>query len=386
MAVISIWTGASTFSAGITPFGFYDADPVFINDSDKVAKWCATRLGYPIVNVELQSGSLYTAFEEAITVYGNEIYQWQIRQNYLSMEGNLTSSILNTALQVPSLGTIIRIAKTYGSEAGSGGNVTWHTGSIILSSSIQDYDLNAWATQTGVSGAIEIKRIFNDAPAAIQRYFDPYAGVGTGPQQMFEAFGFGNSSPGISFMMMPINFDVLKIQAIEFNDQIRRSAYSFDLVNNQLRIFPIPSEGSAGARLYFHYILIAERDDITNNSGKGQDNLITNISSVPYTNPTYAHINSIGRQWIYQYTLAIAKEMLGYIRKKYLSIPIPGADVTLNGDDLIAAAIKEKDALLEQLRLNLEETSRSKQLENQASQVDNLQKTLNNIPLPIYIL
>ena len=381
---IPIWIGSSTFVPGVTPFGFYDGDPVFANDADRVAKWCAARLGYPIVNVELQSGSLYTAFEEAVTTYGNEIYQYQIRQNYMSMEGNTTGSSFNKQLIVPSLGTQIRIAKTYGTEAGSGGTVTYHTGSIILTGSIQDYDLNTWATNKGISGSIEIKRVFNDAPAAIQRYFDPYAGVGTGPQAMFEAFGFGNSSPGISFMMMPINFDILKIQAIEFNDQIRRSAYSFDLVNNQLRIFPIPK--SDGANLFFHYIMISERDDVTNNIGKGHDNLITNISSVPYTNPTYLNINSIGKQWIYQYTLAIAKEMLGYIRKKYLSIPIPGAEVTLNGDDLIAAAIKEKDALLEQLRATLEATSRKQQLENQAAEVDSLQKTLNNIPLPIYIM
>lgn len=381
---IPIWEGSSSFATGSTPFGFYDTDVTFRAEIDKVAKWCATRLGYPIVNVELQSGSFYAAFEEAITVYGNEVYRYKIRENYLSMEGNVTGSSFNNKVLTPSLGTIIRIAKTYGTEAGSGGTVTYHTGSIPLTASVQDYDLNQWAINNGISGSIEIKRIFNDAPAAIQRYFDPYAGVGTGPQAMFEAFGFGSMSPGISFMMMPVSFDILKIQAIEFNDQIRRSAYSFDLVNNQLRIFPIPN--SPDGSMFFHYIKTEDRDSVTNNNLSGQDNLITNISSVPYNNPVYGQINAVGKQWIYQYTLAIAKEMLGYVRKKYLTIPIPGADVSLNGDDLIAASIKEKDSLLEQLRLVLDDVSRKSQLERKKNESDFLKSELTNIPLPIYIM
>jgi hypothetical protein len=210
MISIPIWPGSSSFSAGTTPFGFYDTDTIFQSDADKVAKWCGVRLGFPIVNVELQSGSFYAAFEEAVNTYGNEVYQYKVRENYLSMEGNSTSSILNNKVITPSLGTTIRIAQTYGSEAGSGGNVTYHKGILPLTASMQLYDLNAWAQSQGITGSIEIKRVFNDAPSAMQRYFDPFAGVGTGPQAMFEAFGIGNMSPGISFMMMPVNFDVHK--------------------------------------------------------------------------------------------------------------------------------------------------------------------------------
>ena len=197
-----------------------------------------------------------------------------------------------------------------------------------------------------------------------------------------DSFGFGQYSPGINFMMMPINFDLAKIQAIELNDQVRKSNYSFELVNNQLRIFPIPQRG--GLKLHFKYILKSDRNKptVTGNIGSG---VVTDISTVPYVNPTYKYINSIGRQWIFEYTLALSKEMLGYIRGKYTTVPIPGADVTLNHSDLISAATTEKTALLERLRGYLDETSRSKLLEKKANEAEFLQKDLHKVPYTIYI-
>jgi len=385
--------------SGSTPFGFYDTDSVYQLEAPKFTRWAARRLGYPMTNVELQSGSFFTAFEEAVTVYGNEIYQWKIRENYLTMEGNLvpTSSnfSFNNSIITPNLGRIIKIAKNYGSEAGTGGTVRYYTGSISLSAGKQDYDLNVWASLSASlepNDSIEVKRIFYENPPAIVRYFDPYAGTGTGIQSLLETFGFGQFSPGINFMLMPIYFDLEKIQAIEFNDQIRRSAYSFDLVNNQLRIFPIPT--IEGAHLYFHYIKVSERDGVISNqlSGGGysasfsSNKPITNISNVPFQNPVYSQINSIGKQWIYQYGLAVAKEMLGLIRNKYSTVPIPGSEVTLNGQTLIDGAAKEKDALLLALRDTLAQTSRKVQMENQKMEADFTKDTLNNVPMSIYIM
>jgi hypothetical protein len=378
---IPIWEGTSSFAVGQTPFGFYDSDFSFQTDADKVAKWCASRLGYPIMDVELQSGSFYAALEEAITTYGNEIYIWKVKENYLSMEGNSTGSSFNNALVVPSLGNTIRIAKQYGAEAGSGGNVNWYTGSLTLTASVQNYDLNAWASASGIDGAIEIKRIFFEAPPAIVRYFDPYAGTGMGLNNMMESFGFGNASPGVSFMLMPVSFDVMKMQAIEFNDQIRKSAYSFEIHNNKLTLFPIPSDS---ANLRFEYVKISERDSVIN-TDTGNGGVVTNISNVPYINPVYSLINSMGKQWIYLYALATAKEMLGYIRGKYSTIPIPGSEATLNGNELTAAGSKEKEALLVQLRDVLDATSRKAQLERRKEEAENLTSQLNSVPLPIYI-
>jgi hypothetical protein len=182
-------------------------------------------------------------------------------------------------------------------------------------------------------------------------------------------------------MLMTISFDVLKLQAIEFNDQIRKSAYSFDLVNNQLRLFPIPTNLTAN-KLHFHYIL---KDDRNNPVKDDRNNLITNISNVPYGNPVYSQINSIGKMWIRRYTLALLKEMLAYIRGKYSNIPIPDEAVTLNQADLLADARTEKQELLTELKETLEATSRKVQLENQSIINDAISKELLSSPLPIYI-
>jgi len=378
-----IWPGSSSFFPGDTPFGFYDNDIEFQTDADKVTVFCGRRLGYPLADVELQDINLYTAFEEAVTTYGNEVFAYKASENYLSLEGSTTGSDLNYKLTQPNLGTEIRIAESYGVEAGVGGNVEYRTGSINLVTNQQEYDLNTFASSSGIeSGDLEIKKIFYEAPPAIVRYFDPYAGTGTDVQGLMDSFGFGQYSPGINFMMMPINFDLAKIQAIELNDQVRKSNYSFELVNNKLRIFPIPQRD--GLKLYFKYILKSDRNrpTVTGDIGSG---VVTDISTVPYVNPTYKYINSIGRQWIFEYTLALSKEMLGYIRGKYTTVPIPGADVTLNHGDLITAATSEKTALLERLRGYLDETSRSKLLEKKANEAEFLQKDLNKVPYTIYI-
>jgi hypothetical protein len=142
---IPIWPGSSSFFPGDTPFGFYDYDYTFQQDADKVAQYCATRLGYPIMEVELQDKHFYAAFEEAITTYGNQIYSFKIRDNYLSLEGNSTASIAqNNVVSRPNLGNIIRIARQYGTEAGTGGDVDWRTGSLDLRANKQVYDLDDW--------------------------------------------------------------------------------------------------------------------------------------------------------------------------------------------------------------------------------------------------
>ena len=345
MANIPIYPGSSSFFPGDTPFGFYDNDLDFQNDADKVTTFVARRLGYPIVEVELQEINFYTAFEEAVTTYGNEVYAYKVRQDYLSMEGGPTGSNFNNTLITPNMGTIVRLSKQYGEEAGTGGNVTWRTGSLSLQKNVQRYDLNAWAQQSASlaeNDSIEIKRIFYYPDPAVVRYFDPYSSTGIGFNSMMDNFGFGSFSPAINFMLMPLNFDLQRLQAIEMNDQVRKSNYSFELINNQLKIFPIPAD--EGGKLYFEYIRTQDRYSSSFNNGYSG---ITNVSNVPYANPTYSLVNSVGRSWIFEYTLALCKEMLGYVRGKFSSVPIPDAEVTLNQSDLIAAATEEKNELLE---------------------------------------
>jgi hypothetical protein len=378
---IPIWPGSSSFQPGDTPFGFYDNDIQFQQDADKFAKFASQRLGYPLTEIELQDINFYTALEDAVTTYGNELYAYQVADNLLSFQGNPTTiGSANGELVQENLSNIVLLSNQYGTEAGVGGTVTYHTGSIILQSNQQNYDMNAWAVANGIQGRIEIRRIFYESPPAITRYFDPYAGTGVGMMQMLDSFGWGSYSPAINFMLMPVNYDLQKIQAIEFNDQIRKSQYTFELVNNQLRIFPIPT----GLKyMRFEYMILDEKNNpYVDRNGRS---IITNPSNVPYENPIYTNINSIGRSWVFEYALAIAKEMLGYVRGKYSQIPIPGSEITLNQSDLISAATTEKQALIERLRAYLDSTSRKALLEKKAAESEAQRQTITNIPMTIYI-
>ena len=379
MANISIWGGSSTFTTGSTPFGFYDTDTTFQADADKVASFCGTRLGFPLMDVELNSGSFYACFEEAVTTYGNEVFQYKIRENYLSLEGGQTGSNLNNKLIDPTLNRVVQVSSNYGTEAGVGGNVTKYTGSLPLTASVQNYDLDAWATTEGITGGIEIRRVFFEAPPAILRYFDPYAGTGTGIQSLMDAFDFGSYSPGVNFLLMPASYDALKVQAIEFNDQIRRSGYSFEIVNNQLKLFPVPREAQ---NLFFEYYKLEDKQGAVNSTDTG---LVTNVGEVPYDNPTYSELNSVAKQWIYRYTLALARELLAYVRGKYQTVPVPGAEATLNQADLLADARSEKEALLTNLREMLDQTSREAQLERKSNESRFLKDTLSDVPMTIYV-
>ena len=383
MATISIWPGSSSFSdtTNPTPFGFYDTDQEFQTSADQVSTWCAQRLGYPIVDIELQPVNFYTAFEEAITTYAQYVYQYEIIENIGTLEGTTTDENLNNKYIQPNLGNSIAIAEQYGSEAGSGGNIDYKTGSIDVTAGQQRYSLTDAFTNVSESGNnIEIKKIYHYYPAAIVRYFDPYAGTGTGIQSLMETFGFGNFSPGVNFMLMPTYYDALKIQAIELNDQIRKSAYSFELHNNNdLKLFPIPRRNE---KLYFDYVVKSDRNNPIRNTNT---NLVTDVSNVPYTNISYESINAPGRQWIFRYTLAISKEMLSSIRGKYSSVPIPGAEVTTNAGELRSEAASEKQSLIEELKLMLEESSRVKFTERDAQIAQNSQDLLYKVPYPIYI-
>jgi len=181
-------------------------------------------------------------------------------------------------------------------------------------------------------------------------------------------------------MLMPMFFDALKIQAIELNDAIRKSAYHFEIVNNRyLKLFPIPK---TGATLHFEYVLKSVANAPVKDTST---NLITDISNVPYTNPTYTFINEPGKQWIRRYCLALAKEMLGSVRGKYQAVPIPGDTTTLDFSRLLSEAKDEKDKLITELKELLESTTRLKQLERQNQEAQQTQETFYKVPYPIYV-
>jgi len=350
---IPIWTGTCTFAPGQTPFGYFDYDYQFAIDAPKIADFCARRLGYPMMDVELQSGSFFTCFEQATAEFGNIINEYNIVDNFINLQGSKIDSAnsLSQTNIAPNLGRVLQIAKEYGSEAGVGGRITYRTGSLSIYTGQQNYNINTlFRDVVHPNENIEIKRIFHDGPPAIVRYFDPFVGTGMGTQQMLQSFGWGSYSPGVSFLMMPMYSDLLRLQAIEFNDMIRRSSYSFELINNQLKLFPIPNYPFT---LYFQF--------------------------------QYADINDIGKQWILKYTLALAKETLGNVRNKYSSIPIPNSEITLNGGDLITQGREEQTTLTTDLRGALDKMSRQAQLEKQQAENAAMSDTLNKVPLKIYV-
>jgi len=378
---VPIWPGSSSFSTGDTPFGFYDADNDFTSSADKVANWCARRLGYPIMDVELQDIHFYTCFEEAVTEYSNQVNQFNIRDNMFLLQGASTGTTLNGRAIQPTLGRLIGISKGYGTEAGYGGQIIYKSASLEIKANKQTYDLSELALETtgDVNKHLEIKRVFHYTPPALVRYFDPFAGTGAGSQQLLETFGWGNYSPAVSFVLMPLYHDLLRLQAIEFNDMIRRSGYSFELTGTRFKIFPIPPYDFT---LWMQYITTEDRDALLFANPTGS---ISDFSNAPYSKLTYTDINDPGKQWIFKYTLALAKEVLGNIRNKYSNVPIPGAEVTLNGDSLVSEGKAEQEALVTQLRENLEATSRTTQMEKLNNEATYLQEQLGKIPLSIYI-
>ena len=486
---IPIYDGCPIWDPKAVPFGFYNDQVEFQTDAVKVAKFCAARLGYPLVDVELQSGSFFTAFEEAITIYGNELYAYTIRDNQLSLEGATTGSNLNQALITPSFEPIVRLTEQYGAEAGSGGNVPYYSGSFELTSSIQDYSFTQFLSGSSLTGSeynlgLEVKRVFYQEPVpASARLLSPYGGFGFGGAMAAGITGLGGFGGGMGFLMMPLNYDMQVIQSIEMNEMVRRNNYSFEIKNDKLRLFPIPgaygatglssdliigddlplttvttttatleaslpllavsgsgatgivksdgvnitevevsnigsgyvvgdvitisqtdlltagftdvsgdivitlalsniSQVATAGRVWFEYILRNERVETSIQQMPTQ---VTNVSNSPYTNPNYDYINSVGRQWIFEYTLALAKEMLGYVRGKYSSIPIPNAEVNLNQGDLLSAATAEKLALIERLRAYFDETSRQSLLARRAEEAESKMVELQQVPYTIYI-
>jgi len=399
-----IWPGSSSFTTGSTPFGFFDGDSVFQNHADRFAKAAAQHLGYPIMDVEMQAVNFYTAFESAVIEYSNQVNQVNIVNNLMNTLGVQTASAflsgssLTGALIGNSFGYITKLSKAYGSEADSGGNLKWHQIAIDMIPGQQTYSLRAAVSASlginVITSSIEVKRVLHNPPPAIVRYFDPFVGTGLGSQQLLDAFNFGGFSPSVSFMMMPVNADLFRLQSIEFNDQIRKSHYSFEIHGDDIKIWPVPTsgQGASVASPYFTKVWIDfVFDDEKNNEALlfGNtallNNVISDASNIPYTYQTYGNINDMGRAWIIKYGIALTKEMLGYIRNKYSSVPIPNGEVTLNGSELVSQGQSEKTELIAQLREFLEKLTKEQMMTRQNAEATQMHEMLGKVPLKIYV-
>jgi len=389
------WPGSGsviTSGSGLTPFGFFESDIAFQVDAPSAAKWAATRLGYPITDIEMIDTNFYACFEEAVYEYSAQVNQFNIRNNIGVLQGTSTSvNLTQTNVAGSGLPNLIKIAEGYGTEFGVGGNVDWKKGWIQAQAGTQTYDLQLlWANVSESFDRIEVRRVFHEMSPAAARIYDPFSMTGMSYSNVLNEMGFAGYSPATQFLMTPIFEDLLRMQAIEFNDLVRKSAWSFELINNKLKLFPIPTYDM---KVYFEYLLVKDRNSQgIYNSGSYysgsqvvSSNTIGDYSNVPYNVIPYGSINSVGKQWIRKYFLALCKEVLGAIRQKYQTIPIPGAEVTLDGAELRQEAAAEKTDLITQLRENLEATGRKAQMELREAEAQQMQATLQKIPLGIYI-
>lgn len=377
---IPIYPGSASFFPGDTPYGYYDEDPVFQSDVEEFTTFAARKLGYPIMDVELQDVNFFAAYEEAVNEYGSQVATYAARDNILKLMGIDTGSLnLSTQYIAPSMRGIFKLAKEYGSEVGSGGTLTWYTGSISVVNGKQVYNLLTDASiETGSFSTDDfvIRRVYHEVSPSLTNY----AGALGSGLELSNEFGFGQTAMASDYLSMPLYENVLRAQAVELNDQIRRSAHSFQITNNRIRIFPIPNEDF---KVWFSYTLDKEQaDKALSNEGSGK---VTNYSNVPYGLLAYGYINQMGKQWIRKYAVAVCKEMLGYVRGKYQTIVVPGESTGLNSSDLLAAAEREMAALSEELRSILDQMSRQSQLERAQGESDMLSQHLQKVPLKIYV-
>ena len=384
------------------PYGAYQDDMSFCSESIHVCKWTARRLGHPVMQLEFDSGSIFTMFQEAISEYSQHInhynmknWMWDHYGNSTKESGSSYESASNAGSEVvsPNMGTSVMLSNQYGNVIGAGGDVTMYSASIELTSSKQEYDLQTvfsqslgddgidYGTATTGDERIVVQNVFNYGPSAVSRHYDPFIGS-FDQRMMLDEFGFANYSPATTFILKPINFDVLRAQAIETSDKIRKSNYSFELNNNKVKIFPTPDTNDSGNKIWFQFQLRKELNAVTQSYSA---NKVSDPSNVPYKFIPYETINSAGRQWIRKYTLALSKELLGIIRSKYASMPLPNGEVTMDGEALKTEGREEKAQLLEELNTFLESVTLKEKAVAEQEVADAQQQVLNKAPLGIFL-
>ena len=380
-----------------TPYGIYDADSAFVSESIDVAKYVSKKLGHPVMQLEFNSASIWACFEESVSDYSQYInnynaknWLWDNYGNTSRVSGSGYSNVSNSERmgtgsmepQKPNLGSTIYLSDKYGETVGVGGDADLKSGSITLSKNEQDYDLQAlWGDVSESKKRIEIQRVFNYGPAALSKFYDPFAGS-YDQRTLLDEMGMGNVSPSVSFILRPIHWDITRANTIETNDKVRKSNYSFELINNKLRVFPRPGSSDAGNKLYFKYYV---RDDRVSNTRSYTNLKVSDPSNIPYKFITYSEINAPGRQWIRRYTLALAKELLGIIRSKYATMPVPGGEVNMDGEALKAEGREEKTVLIDELKEFLDSLSLTERTRQEQEQADAQQSVLNKAPLMIYL-
>lgn len=377
-----------SFVTGSTPFGIFDADVQFQTDADKVLPYVLQKLGDPLMHVELTSYQIYQSFEEASLEFSAIVNQYQAKSTLASLLGTPTGTLSGSENKFIKKNFEFeeQEADIYGELAGVNSTNTLYSGSITLQAGVQTYNLQALMSGT-VNARMRIKEIFHVSPLSAYRFF----GTTSALNYLHNQFQFESFTPETVFYLLPIWEDVLRGMQFKMSNNVRRSHYSFDLKNNVMNIYPTPTENTTLWLTYWLPVIPGGNQAPSYYDASGTahfdqtQNGVANLSNVPYGHIQYSRVNSIGKQWIWKMTLALAKELLGQVRSKMGTIPIPNGDLTLNGPELITDGRAEQDRLRDELKGILDETTYDRLAEKEAAKADNLEREMAKVPLGIYI-
>mgnify|MGYP003649810684 CR=1 FL=1 len=402
-------SGSHNDVTGSLPFGIYTT-AAFVSGAVDQISYTFKKLGGDILDIELDASQVYSAYEESVLEYSYIVNIHQAKNSLGSLLGNSTGSFdqdgrlesgdalsgSNIALKYPrfKFGYANRVSDASVSEIGMGGSETLYSASFSIVNGKQDYDLQNIISGSSANNAdqgtgnavnfaglvgdkkIMIKRVYYRTARAMWRFFGYYGGINV----MGDMTTYGQWADDSTFQVVPVWQN--KAQALAYEDAIytRLSHYSYELTNNILRLYPYPIEGAGSVNKFWVEFML--RKDAWEEDSDRDDGVtgVNNLNTLPFENVPYASINSIGKQWIRRFALALSKEMLGQIRGKFASIPIPGESVTLNADALLSQAKEEQEKLREELKTTLDELTYKKLTEDAAVITDSTMKINQTIP------
>ena len=387
----------ATFSetVGPTPFGFFDSDTDFQSEADNMVNFVKRKLGDDVLSVELTKKEIWACFEEACCEYSKHIHEMKITSELSNILGMPTGSTdLTNKYTRNTLEFLIRMADPYAVEAYVGGAFNGQLGYFDIEKDKQDYDIYtdlkiASGSQegqvlydtipAGSKGKLKVVELFHFEPIAAQHFLLNASNITNYLATNFNYESYINSTV---FYVLPVFEDVLRRGMLETAFRVRRSQYSYQILGSKLRLFPIPALESQIGKVYCK---VMEKQNPLNPTAYTDDAIygVSGPENAPYSNIPFARVTQPGRQWIRQYTLALSRELLGLIRSKFQSIPIPNADLQLNGESLVTTGREDKDKLVTQLKEFLTNLTRAKLLEADALAAENMNKNLRYIPMPL---
>ena len=379
-----------------TPFAFFDSDAAFQSEADGMVTFVKRKLGDDILSVELTQRQIWACFEEACLEYARHVQELKIVSELVNVLGQPTGSTdLTNRYPHKSLDYLLRLADAYATTAGVGGSYDATLGFINLQTGRQDYNIYTElydSVQTGSlvvntlpsgsRGKLRVLEVYHFEPLAAQTFLLNASNITNFLATNFNYESYVNSTV---FYVLPVFEDVLRRGMLKEAFRVRRSNYSYQIMGSNLRIFPTPvADTNAYGGVTRLYLKVAPpidpfKPDFQDDSLYG----ISGPENVPFSILPYSTITVPGRQWIRQYTLALSKELLGLVRSKFQNIPIPNADLQLNGEALVQQAREDKEKLTTQLKEFLEQLTTQKLMEQQASIAENLQKQLKFVPMPL---